>query len=141
MDGGTMKTVTGYEPRFDIDLARGKVGEDKVVSILDALHAGKVEVKTDYGSNYTGNLYIEFEKEDRQGNWVPSGIATTEADAWAFAFTDGVIFVDTSVLKTLAREHWQAGHIGQRDGNEHSAGSRGVKMPVHALVDRLRNFR
>lgn len=136
-----MRTVTGYEPRFDIDLARGKVGEDKVVDILGALHSGRVEVKTDYGSNYTGSLYIEYEKEDRQGNWVPSGIATTEADVWAFAFNDGVIFVETATLKTLAREYWTLGHIGERAGNENSAGSRGVKMPVHALVDRLRNFR
>lgn len=136
-----MRTVTGYEPRFDIDLARGKVGENKVVDILTALHHGKVEVKTDYGSNYTGNLYIEFEKEDRDGNWVPSGIATTEADVWAFAFADGVIFVETETLKELSREYFRSGHIGQRDGNDRSAGSRGVKMPVHALVDRLRNFR
>ena len=136
-----MKTVTGYEPRFDIDLARGKVGEDKVIDVLSALHSGKVEVKTDYGSNYTGNLYIEFEKEDRQGDWVPSGISTTEADVWAFAFSNGVIFVATEALKELCRELYRSNHIGHRPGNEHSAGSRGILLPVHDLTDRLRNFR
>jgi len=137
----SISTVTGYEPRFDIDMARGKVGEDKVVDILSSLHAGRIEVKTDYGSNYTGNLYIEFEKEDRQGNWVPSGISTTEADAWAFAFSNGVIFVETESLKELCREFYRSNHIGYRAGNENSAGSRGVLLPIQDLTDRMRNFK
>ena len=57
-------TVTGYEPRFDIDLRRGQVGEQQTLNVIDALQQGRVEVKTDYGSNMTGNLYIEFEKEN-----------------------------------------------------------------------------
>jgi uncharacterized repeat protein (TIGR01451 family) len=42
MDGGTMKakTITGYEPRFDVDLKRGKVGEDKVLDTIDAINDG-----------------------------------------------------------------------------------------------------
>lgn len=137
----SVTTVTGYEPRFDIDLTRGKVGEAKTAGLLDALHHGRIEVKTDYGSNQTGNLYIEFEKEDRNGNWVPSGIATTEADAWAFAFADGIIFVDTDALKEIARQYYRSQHIGQRNGNEHSAGSRGILIPVDELATSLRNFR
>lgn len=135
------QTVTGYEPRFDIDLTRGQVGEQKTATILDALHHGRIEVKTDYGSNQTGNLYIEYEKEDRDGNWVPSGIAVTEADAWAFVFEDGIIFVDTGALKELARQYYRSQRIGQRNGNAHSSGSRGILIPVEELATSLRNFR
>lgn len=133
-------TVTGYEPRFDIDLRRGQVGERQTLNVIDALQQGRVEVKTDYGSNITGNLYIEFEKQNRKGEWVPSGLSATEADWWAFAFKDGVIFIATDSLKELARQYWRSGHIGQRNGNEHSSASRGVKLPVEAIVEHLRNF-
>ena len=127
-------TVTGYEPRFDIDLRRGQVGEQQTLNVIDALQQGRVEVKTDYGVGITGNFYIEFEKQNRQGEWVPSGLGVTEADWWAFAYADGVIFVATETLKRLAREYWRSGHVGQRNGNEHSSASRGVKLPVADLV-------
>jgi len=133
-------TVTGYEPRFDIDLRRGQVGEQQTLNVIDALQQGRVEVKTDYGSNMTGNLYIEFEKQNRHGDWVPSGLSATEADWWAFAFADGVIFIATESLKELCRPYWHSGHVGQRNGNEHSAGSRGIKLPVEALAEHLRNY-
>ena len=127
-------TVTGYEPRFDIDLRRGQVGEQQTLNVIDALQQGRVEVKTDYGVGITGNFYIEFEKQNRQGEWVPSGLGVTEADWWAFAFDDGVIFVETETLKELTREYYLSNHIGQRNGNEHSSASRGVKLPVKDLV-------
>jgi len=142
MDGGTMKakTVTGYEPRFDIDLKRGKVGEEKALDILDALSESRIEVKTDYGVWKTGNFYIEYEKQDRKGDWVPSGITTTEADYWAFAFKDGAIFVETSRLKQLTAKHIEEGNIGFRPGNSNSAGSRGVKLPLNNLTDVITSF-
>ena len=134
------KTVTGYEPRFDIDLKRGKVGEDKTLDIVDAITESRIEVKTDYGVWKTGNLYIEYEKQDRKGDWVPSGIATTEADYWAFAFKDGAIFVETTRLKNLVARHLESGNIGYRPGNARSAGSRGVKLPLDDLTSTLTSF-
>ncbi len=134
------KTVTGYEPRFDIDLKRGKVGEDKTLDIVDAINESRIEVKTDYGVWKTGNLYIEYEKQDRKGDWVPSGIATTEADYWAFAFKDGAIFVETARLKELVAKHLESGNIGYRPGNARSAGSRGVKLPLDDLTSTLTSF-
>lgn len=134
------KTVTGYEPRFDIDLKRGKVGEEKTLDIVDAITESRIEVKTDYGVWKTGNLYIEYEKQDRKGNWVPSGIVTTEADYWAFAFKDGAIFIETARLRQLVAKHLESGNIGYRPGNARSAGSRGVKLPLDDLTATLTSF-
>jgi hypothetical protein len=142
MEGFKMKakTVTGYEPRFDIDLKRGKVGEDKTLGIIDAINESRIEVKTDYGVWKTGNLYIEYEKQNRQGDWVPSGIASTEADYWAFAFKDGAIFVETSRLRELVAKHLAAKNIGYRPGNAHSSGSRGIKLPLNDLAATLTSY-
>lgn len=134
------KTVTGYEPRFDIDLKRGKVGEDKVLHILDSLTQSRVEVKTDYGVWKTGNLFIEFEKQNRDGDWVPSGIEATEADYWAFAFRDGAIIVETERLRAIVNAYREEGAIGFRPGNSHSAGARGVKLPLSSLNIMLTSF-
>ena len=138
-----MKTVTGYEPRFDFDVRRGKVGEDYVGTILEKISSGSIEVKTDYGANRTGNLYVEYEQEGRDGNWRPSGIATSEAEYWAFAFEDGVIFIKLERLKQICRDVYnedQHRNVGYRPGNENSNASRGVKLPVRRLAEEMKTF-
>lgn len=146
------RTVTGYEPRFDFDLRRGKVGEKYVSRILNAIQKGTVEVKTDYGSNRTGNLYVEFEQKSKKGEWKPSGIATSEAEFWVFPFKEGAVVVRTSHLKELCRKVLKESPtierdgqifpaaVGHRGGNDASNASRGVKLPVQRLVESLRNF-
>ena len=60
---------------FDIDLAFGKLHEDK---ILDMLENKKIEVKTERDVwTRSGNIAIEFESYGK-----PSGIAATKADYW-----------------------------------------------------------
>jgi hypothetical protein len=138
-----MKTVTGYEPRFDFDVRRGKVGEDYVGTILEEIASDSIEVKTDYGANRTGNLYVEFEQETQQGNWVPSGIATSQATYWAFAFGDGVIFIKLERLKEICRAVYQQDperNVGHRPRNEHSNASRGIKLPVSRLATEMQTF-
>lgn len=138
-----MKTVTGYEPRFDFDVRRGKVGEDYVGTILEAIASDSIEVKTDYGANRTGNLYVEYEQEGRDGTWRASGIATSEAEYWAFAFKDGVIFIRLERLKEICRDYYlrdQQGNVGHRPGNENSNASRGIKLPVRLLAEEMRTF-
>ena len=138
-----MKTVTGYEPRFDFDVRRGKVGEDYVGTILEEIASDSIEVKTDYGANRTGNLYVEFEQETQAGNWVPSGIATSEAAYWAFAFKDGVIFIKLERLKQICRAFYQQdpnGNVGYRPRNENSNASRGIKLPVKHLASEMQTF-
>ena len=67
--------------KFDIDLAYGKVREQRVA---DMLQNGKIEVKTERGNFnnpkswvHTGNIAIEFESYGK-----PSGINATESDYW-----------------------------------------------------------
>ena len=73
--------ATGLTPtkknrkKFDIDLAYGKVFEDK---IKDMLQGKKIEVKTEKNIwQKSGNIAIEFESYGK-----PSGINVTEADYW-----------------------------------------------------------
>ena len=135
-----MKTVTGYEPRFDFDLRRGKVGEDYVGTLLEAIASGSIEVKSDYGSNKTGNLYVEFEQTGQDGVIRPSGLSTTEEKWWAFAFQDGAIFVETESLKKVCAQYYREGRIGVRPGTPQSNGTRGVLLPVTALATSLQNY-
>jgi len=138
-----MKTVTGYEPRFDFDVRRGKVGEDYVGTILEKIASDSIEVKTDYGANRTGNLYVEFEQETQAGNWVPSGIATSEAEYWAFAFADGVIFVTLERLRQICRDVYledRERNVGYRPRNENSNATRGIKLPVARLATEMKTF-
>jgi hypothetical protein len=137
--GTKMKTVTGYEPRFDFDVRRGKVGEDYVGTLLEAIASDSIEVKTDYGSHLTGNLYVEYEQTNQAGVVKPSGISTTAARWWAFAFKDGVIFIETSRLKQLCRDYYQQGRIGTRPGSSESNGTKGVLLPLSALASGLTN--
>tara|TARA_R100000231_G_scaffold131986_1_gene104252 strand:- start:275 stop:727 length:453 start_codon:yes stop_codon:yes gene_type:complete len=91
--------------KFDIDLAYGKVREQRVA---DMLQNKKIEVKTERGnfSNpkswvHTGNIAIEFESYGK-----PSGIAATESDYWFHNLDIGdetfasVVF-DTQSLKRI----------------------------------------
>jgi hypothetical protein len=134
-----VKTVTGYEPRFDFDVRRGKVGEELVGTILESMANASVEVKTDYGSVKTGNLYIEYEQAGRDQVWRPSGIATSQAEFWAFAFPTGAIFVRSETLREVCREVYKEGpqNVGYREGNENSSSSRGVKLPVWRLLQAM----
>jgi hypothetical protein len=138
-----MKTVTGYEPRFDFDLRRGQVGENYVGTILESIASDSIEVKTDYGANRTGNLYVEFEQETQGGNWVPSGIAASEAEYWAFAFKDGVIFIKLDRLKEICRAFYHQDperNVGYRPRNEKSNATRGIKLPVKYLASEMKTF-
>lgn len=132
-----MKTVTGYEPRFDFDVRRGKVGEDYVGTLLEAIASDSIEVKTDYGSHLTGNLYVEYEQTNQDGVTRPSGISTTAAQWWAFAFKDGAIFIEAARLKQLCRDYYQQGRIGTRPSTPESNGTKGVLLPLEALAKGL----
>ena len=80
-----MKSITnqvrlsgGADSRFDINLLEGKVSESELSDILQT-----VEVKKDYKTHKTGNVAVEFESRGK-----PSGIATTEAEWWAFVLVN-----------------------------------------------------
>ena len=92
-----------YEPRFDVDFTRGRVGEELVETFLADLAGKKVEVKTDYRVNGTGNVYVETWQysEPDASDKRQSGINVSEAEYYCFGSPtgDGFVMVKTSVLK------------------------------------------
>jgi hypothetical protein len=91
-------TSKAFEPHFDIDFQRGKVGEDSHELFL----YGKHEVKTDYKTAETGNFYVET-RQYNENMEALSGINVTESDYWVWASPtgDGAIYIKTDALKTM----------------------------------------
>jgi hypothetical protein len=92
-----------YEPRFDVDFTRGRVGEELVETFLADLAGKKIEVKTDYRIGETGNVYVEtwqYSKDDASDKYQ-SGINVSQAEYYCFGSPtgDGFVMVKTSVLK------------------------------------------
>jgi hypothetical protein len=101
------KEMGGYEPRFDVDFTRGKVGEDLVETFLADLVGKKIEIKTDYRINETGNVYLETWQysEPDTSDKKQSGINVSEAEYYCFGSPtgEGFIMIKTSVLKEFIR--------------------------------------
>lgn len=97
-----------YEPRFDVDFTRGRVGEELVETFLGDLVGKRVEVKTDYRIGETGNVYVETWQysEPDASDKKQSGINVSEAEYWCFASPtgDGFLMVKASALKDFIRE-------------------------------------
>jgi len=135
----------GNHPDFDIDLERGKVGEELVATILGQFSNGATfEVKTDYKVSKTGNLYIEifqFGNRDRS-DARPSGIQTTKADWWVFVGGDSdklmPIFVKTSdileLIITPDGTSWAYETKPQAETSARTNGSWGVIVPMRELL-------
>lgn len=97
-----------FEPHFDIDFARGKVGESLVETFLADLQGKKIEVKTDYRVSETGNVYVEtwqYHLPDASDK-KQSGINITQSDYYCFASPDatGFIMIKTEALKDVMRQ-------------------------------------
>lgn len=128
----------GYEPRFDHDIERGKVGEDLLDLFFDdAENSNLFEVKTDYRINETGNIYVEthkFRKKD-QSDAVPSGINVTEAKWWVQASPDGeaMFIIKTEHLRKYI-SFINPPKSAQPIANSHSAASLGVLVSVKSLM-------
>ena len=123
----------GFQPHFDIDFQRGKVGEDSHELFLD----GKHEVKTDYRTAETGNFYVET-KQYNEGMIALSGINVTESDYWVWASPtgDGAIYIKTEVLKELMRET-NPRETRQPIINDHTNASIGRLVPLNHILRKL----
>jgi hypothetical protein len=132
--------MNGYEPRFDFDFERGRVGENLVGSFLQALEGSRIEVKTDYRVTETGNVYVETWQYRLAGaiDKKPSGINTTEADYWVFASPSGqgFICIETDALKQIIRE-LDPPEVRQPISNETSNASIGRIIPIRCIMDKL----
>lgn len=117
--GGTIRS-SGYVPGHDFDSrpekAKGDIGEEKTMGIIDGLKSGRAETKTDYLALKTGNVYVEYSCRWEDGVWHDSGILTTDADVWVFCLVhDGAVIsslcVDVSRLKRLCDDAPMSGHM------------------------------
>jgi len=123
----------GFEPHFDIDFQRGKVGEDSHELFLD----GKHEVKTDYRTAETGNFYVET-RQYNQNMEALSGINVTEADYWVWASPTGkgAIYIQTDLLKELMTEN-DYRETRQPSSNENTNASKGRLVPLNHVLRKL----
>ena len=93
-------TRRGYAPRWDFTLPYGEAGEQYVYELLSMPAGAHVEVKR---KSYTDDrFYVEVEQSPADdGDYRPSGLATTSADYWAFviAETGVIVIVPTALLR------------------------------------------
>ncbi len=130
-----------WNPHFDHDLERGKVGENLLDTFLgDLANGAKFEVKTDYLAWETGNFYIET----WQWNWSdrsdirPSGINVTTADWWVFAGPNGngFIAIRTSDLKDIIRDT-DPREVEQPITNDYTNASKGRLVKVSDVLRKI----
>lgn len=132
------------EPHFDIDFARGKVGEDLAETFLADLQGKKIEVKTDYRVSETGNVYVEtwqYHQPDASDK-KQSGINITHSDYYCFASPDasGFIMIKTEALKEVIRET-QPKEVRQSRINARTNASIGRLVKVSDIMKKLRLWR
>lgn len=115
----------GSDIKFTADLLAGEEGEQLLVK---ALQTG--EVKRDFGTGRTGNVFVEVESYGK-----PSGIVTTEADYWFFVLAceeyagEVLVGVKTERLRTILEGiDWT---VRGGDGKM----SKGKLLPVRKILD------
>ena len=86
----------------------------------------KIEVKTDFKANETGNVFIEYESRGKK-----SGIATSLADYYCIAIENSFHIMKPELLKEKCRKYLGT----KRDvlGGDNNT-SKGILLPVIELV-------
>ena len=113
-----------YNSDFKYDLA---IGQNEEVWLGDLLRGAKIEVKRDFKSSKTGNIFVEYECRGK-----PSGIATSEADYWAFILNgERVVILPTEFLKDLCRIYYDMGKTTRGGDNDLSMG---VLLPTGRIL-------
>lgn len=118
-----------HNSNFKYDLMLGQLKEQEIAQIFSNK---KIEVKTDFLAQETGNIALEYVSRGK-----PSGISVTEADFYAYClplanFQNIIIFMEINELKRLAREYWSKGNI-KKMGDENTSVS--VLIPLNKLFE------
>lgn len=112
-----------FNSDFRYDL---KVGQLEEKWLAELLQSKTLEVKRDFKASQTGRVFVEFFCRGK-----PSGIATTEADHWAFILNDGIVIIlPTERLKELVEE-------AQEKGKTVSGGDSNVSQGALIKLERL----
>lgn len=111
-----------YNNDFRHDLEVGQIGEKALGHLL---MNKKIEVKTDFKAQSTGNVFVEYRSRGKN-----SGISTTEADYWCFIISKyQLILIDTDKLKDISRANW---HKKTRGGDSNT--SEGILIKTKDLL-------
>ncbi len=131
------RMAKGYEPRFDIDMAVGRQGEMFVARITEAIKSGaSIETKTDAAASKWGRVYLEYECM-YGGEYRKSGIAATDAELWATVLEGDVLIVaPTWRFRYAANKAYKSKPL-RRELKRGSHPTRGVVIPIAALIDWL----
>ena len=112
-----------YNGDFRWDLKVGQLAEQLLADILSSK---TVEVKRDFKASRTGKVFVEFFSRGKD-----SGIATTEADYWAFVVgEETIIIMPTDKLKIIVQEDIHKGKVV-------SGGDRNTSQGVLVKIERL----
>jgi len=112
-----------YNSDFRYDLKVGQVSEKRLGELLTDK---TIEVKRDFRASQTGKVFVEFFCRGK-----PSGIATTEADFWAFMISnESVVILPTKRVKKLVRE-------AKRKGKVVSGGDSNLSQGALVEIERL----
>ena len=112
-----------FNSDFRYDL---KVGQLEEKWLAELLQSKTLEVKRDFKASQTGRVFVEFFCRGK-----PSGVATTEADHWAFILNDGIVIIlPTERLKKLVAE-------AQEKGKTISGGDSNVSEGALINLERL----
>lgn len=112
-----------YNNDFKYDL---KVGQTKEKELGEIFSSKKVEVKYDLQALNTGNVYVEYRSRGK-----PSGISTSEADYYCFAFGDTFHLITTPSLKEKCRK--LIGSKRDKKGGDDNT-SKGILLPIKELL-------
>lgn len=110
-----------YNSNFKYDLKVGQVKENELGKILNDK---KIEVKRCTEAIY--NVFVEYESRG-----VKSGISTTQAEYYCFAFKNSFVIIETETLKKKCRKYFNT----DRDklGGDNNT-SKGILIPINELI-------
>jgi hypothetical protein len=112
-----------YNNDFKYDL---KVGQVKERELGEIFNNKSVEVKYDLQALKTNNVYVEYYSRNK-----PSGISTSEADFYCFAFGDTFHLIETELLKSKCRKYIKTNRDKQGGDNNTS---KGILLPINELL-------
>lgn len=111
-----------YNSDFKFDL---EVGQVKERELGDIFNSKRIEVKYDLQALDTGNVYVEYESRGKR-----SGISTSQAEFYCFAFGDTFHLIETKLLKSRCRKYINTNR-DKRGGDNNT--SKGILLPIKEL--------
>jgi len=112
-----------YNSDFRYDL---KVGQTKEKELGDIFAGSTVEVKHDLKATETGNIFVEYRSRGKL-----SGISTTQADYYCYAFGETLHLIKTSDLRDRCRKYLGTSRdVSGGDSNT----SKGILLPIIEIL-------